>query len=259
MLKILLKNLALLLCCTTVLFWSLPVRAETQIDPNLEKQVLQIIRKNPQVLIESVQAYQAQQQAQQQQQQVAYLEKLGANPQEAIDANSSVGNPQAKIILLEFSDFQCPYCSKAKDTVKEFISKHKKDVLLVYKHYPLISIHPQALPAAKAALAASKQGKFWEYHDALFANQKSLSEELYLKTAKDLKLNIDKFERDRQTADSAIAKDVALAENLGISGTPFFVILAQAKTKGYGETFSGAVPITDFEAAYNRMAQKLKS
>jgi protein-disulfide isomerase len=108
-----------------------------------------------------------------------------------------------------------------------------------YKHFPITSNHPEALPAAQAAWAAQQQGKFWEYHDALFTNQKQLGEALYLDIAKNLNLNLQKFNSDRKLAITAIKEDIQLAEKLGIMGTPFLVINT--------ENYTGAIQASEIE------------
>jgi len=127
---------------------------------------------------------------------------------------------------MEFSDFQCPFCAKALETVQQFMAKSQDRVTLVYKHFPLTNIHPNAEPAALAAWAAQQQKKFWEFHDGLFENQKNLGEELYISLATKLNLNLEKFNSDRQSeaAKKAIKKDVELGMAIGVPGTPFFVM-----------------------------------
>lgn len=243
-------RLALLaLLCLTLIGWSFPARAANRINPQLEEQVLQIIREHPEVLIESVQAYQQQQQEQLRQRQQAFVQQLKINPQGVVGASPTTGDVQSKIVLLEFSDFQCPFCAQAHGTVKQFMAKHRDEVTLAFKHLPLASIHPQAMPAAKAAWAALQQGKFWEYHDALFTQQDKLSEEFFAATARKLNLDIEQFNRDRNSAaaDSAIQSDLQLAQNLGISGTPFFVM--------DGETFTGAIKLSEMEQIFDRIKQ----
>ncbi len=222
-----------------VLTWSLPAQAANQISPKLEQQVLQIIREHPEVLIESVQTYQQQQQDKLKQARQAFLQDFKINPQAVIGDSPTAGSPQAKTVLLEFSDFQCPYCAEAHKTLKQLLAKHQNDLTLVYKHFPL-PIHAEALPAAQAAWAANQQGKFWEYQDALFTNQKQLSEVLYLDIAKKLNLDLEKFQRDRPIANSAIEQDMQLATKLRIAGTPFFVMNSP--------NFSGALQLSDIEA-----------
>jgi protein-disulfide isomerase len=242
-----LRSLAILSLLCLILGWSFPAQAASRISPQMEQQVLQIIREHPEVLIESVQAYQQQQQQQIQQSRQAFLQDLQINPQSVIGNSPVTGSPNSKIVLVEFSDFECPYCAEANKTLKQFMAKHQDQVTLVYKHFPLTPIHTQAMPAAKAAWAANQQGKFWEYSDALFSQQKELGEALYLDIATNLKLDLDKFKSDRLLADNAIAKDMQLAGKLGLTGTPFFVM--------NGETFSGAVQLSDMEKVLARANQ----
>lgn len=214
-----------------------------EIPPKLREQVLQIIRENPEVILEAVQAYQQQQRAKEQQAQQAFLQQAKANPTALIGSSPTKGAKNGKVVLIEFSDFQCPFCAKADSTLKQFMDKYGDRVTLVYKHLPLTSIHPEALPAARASWAAAQQGKFWPFHDALFANQRQLGEALYRETAKSLGLDLQKFDRDRasQAANAAIQQDLEMAETLGIDGTPFFIM--------NGEVLAGAVSLADLEAA----------
>jgi protein-disulfide isomerase len=223
-----------------VLAWSFPAQAANKINPQLERQVLEILREHPEVIIESVQAYQQQQQQTVNQARQVFLQDLQTNPQAVIASSPTVGVTQSKTLLIEFSDFQCPYCAEAHQQLKELVAKHQNEVKLVYKHFPLAPIHDQAIPAAKAAWAANQQGKFWEYHDALFTNQKQLGEDLYLDIAKKLNLDLEKFNSDRLLADVAIQQDMQLGKQLGIPGTPFFVM----NSKNY----SGAVQLSDIES-----------
>lgn len=214
-----------------------------EVPPQLREQVLQIIRENPEVILEAVQTYQRQQREQEKKAQQSFLQQAKANPGSMIGTSPTKGAKNGKVVLVEFSDFQCPFCAKANETLKQFMAKYGDRVTLTYKHLPLTSIHPEALPAARASWAAAQQGKFWEFHDALFANQRRLGDALYRETAKLLGLDLPKFERDRtsQAADAAIAQDLAMAETLGIDGTPFFIM--------NGEVLAGAVSLADLEAA----------
>jgi len=218
-------------------------QAQTTVDPKLREQVIQIIRENPEVILEAVQEYQRRQQEQRRRSQQSFLQRLQANPKAVVGQSPTQGSPNVKVLLIEFSDFQCPYCAAAQPVIKQFMAKHRDRVTLVYKHLPLASIHSEAIPAARASWAATQQGKFWEFHDALFAKQDQLGEALYVSTAKSLGLDMSRFERDRTSpaAAAAIAQDLEMAEALGVEGTPFFVL--------NGRAFSGVVQLADLEAA----------
>lgn len=143
-----------------------------------------------------------------------------------IGDSPTLGNPDAEIVLLEFSDFECPYCAQAPEQVKAFLADHEEDVLVVFKHFPLTNIHAHALPAALAAWAAGQQDQFWPYHDALFRRQDELGEELYVSLAEELGLDLEQFNRDRASdaAKAAIARDLALANELQLNSTPTFIM-----------------------------------
>lgn len=157
------------------------------------------------------------------------------------------GNPEAEVVLIEFFDFQCPYCAQATEQVEAFVSANESDVLFVYKHLPLTSIHPAALPAALASWAAAQQGQFWPFHDALFENQGSLGENLYLATAEALGLDLAQFNRDRasEAAQAAVAQDLALASELQLRSTPSFIM--------NDLLIPGAVPAEFFTEALARL------
>ncbi|MDB9529805.1 thioredoxin domain-containing protein [Oscillatoria sp. CS-180] len=159
----------------------------------------------------------------------------------------TLGNPDADVVLLEFSDFQCPYCARATGHIEEFTSEYGDDVLFVFKNFPLTNIHPEALPAAQAAWAAGQQDQFWPYHDALFESQAVLGERLYVDLARELGLDMDQFNRDRASEDAmkAVARDLALASELQLSSTPTFVM--------NDVLIPGAVPAEFFAEALERI------
>ena len=170
------------------------------------------------------------------------------NPVKIEIGKSPVKGPaNAKVTIIEFSDFQCPYCKRGKDTIDQVLAVYPQDVKLAFKHLPL-DFHPQALPAAKATFAAQQQGKFWEMHDALFANQSRLGEgeKFYVETAQGLGLNIDKFKSDMnsEAATKQIEADKALAKEHGIQGTPGFFV--------GGVAVKGAYPIDHFKMIIDR-------
>jgi protein-disulfide isomerase len=215
-------------------------QTKVKVSPELEQQILQVIRKHPDVLLEVLQKYALEQQQKEQQAQADTVKLARKDVKSFIGDSPTMGAKDRKIVMVEFSDFQCPYCSSASVGVKQFMAKHKDKVTLVYKHFPLTQIHPEALPAARAAWAANKQGKFWEYHDVLFANQAKLGEPLYLETATKLKLDLKKFNADRKIADAAIVKDFTLGRKVGVEGTPTILL--------NGEVVAGST-LADLEKA----------
>src|SRR5207302_10573050 len=100
-----------------------------------------------------------------------------------------IGGRNAKVTIVEWSDFQCPFCGRVAPTLKQIRDTYKDDVKIVWRNEPL-SFHPNAMPAAKAAMAAHKQGKFWQMHEKMFANQQQLSEEKYEEWAKEIGLDV---------------------------------------------------------------------
>jgi protein-disulfide isomerase len=138
--------------------------------------------------------------------------------------NPSTGPKDAKVTLIEVSDFQCPYCKKALPVLKEVQEKYGNKIRKVFVNLPL-AMHKMAPPAAKAALAAHLQGKFWAFHDALFSAPK-LDEEEFKKIASDLSLDMSRFEKDRGSmpVDQALQADIAKVTKLGISSTPTFFV-----------------------------------
>ncbi len=135
------------------------------------------------------------------------------------------GNKDAKIWLVEFSDFQCPACGAFAPTVESLVAKQKDTMLFVYRHYPLPK-HQFAIGAALAAEAANTQGKFWEAAAYLFANQDKFSQSFWDTMATDLSLDKDQFTKDikAQTGKSTIDQDLAQATALNLPGTPTFFL-----------------------------------
>jgi protein-disulfide isomerase len=130
------------------------------------------------------------------------------------------GPADAPVTMTLFTDFECPYCRQIIPLLDEVLEKNPKTVKLSFKNMPL-KFHKLAEPSAKAALAAHEQGKFWPFHDKLFAEQK-LTEETIKKTAVDLKLDIPRFEKDMESPgiQSKLQKDMLDAQSAGVTGTP---------------------------------------
>lgn len=143
------------------------------------------------------------------------------------------GNKDAKINVVEFSDFQCPACRSTEPLVKELMDKYSDKIQFTYRHYPLVQIHKNAQIAAQAGEAAGTMNKFWEMHDQLFANQDAWAEKTD-KEAQDLfieyaaKIQIDKTEFQKkmnsQEIKDNVAADVSVANKLNVGGTPTFFV-----------------------------------
>ena len=164
------------------------------------------------------------------------------------DAQPTKGPKDAKVTIIEVSDFQCPFCSRATPTVKQIMDAYPNDVRVVWANNPL-AFHKDAMPAAKAAYAAHKQGKFWEMHDKLFANQRELTPENFEKYAQELGLDLAKFKADMASPEieQQIKKEQALYTSRGARGTPGFFI--------NGRLVSGAQPFDNFK---NVIDQEIK-
>jgi len=136
------------------------------------------------------------------------------------------GPENAPVTIVEFSDFQCPYCSRLNPVLKQVLTKYPRQVKLVYKFLPLLGMHKLAMPAALAAQAAGRQGKFWEYHDALLASYRELSEGKFLAIARSLGLDMDQFLRDRKDPRlvNVVRKDMQEAEKNQVKGVPTIFI-----------------------------------
>jgi protein-disulfide isomerase len=152
----------------------------------------------------------------------------------------SKGPANAPIEMIEFSDFQCPFCLRAFPTVAQVIEIYGDRVRLVYRHYPLTN-HPDARPAAEAAQCAAEQGKFWQYHDALFGDQAHLSDADLKQHATALGMDGAKFNAcvDSRKYKADIDTDIQAGNEAGVSGTPAFFI--------NGRILSGALPFDEFK------------
>jgi protein-disulfide isomerase len=159
------------------------------------------------------------------------------------------GAEGAQVAVVEFSDFACPFCARVNPTLNQIVKTYGDQVEIVFKHLPL-PIHSKAPAAHAAAEAAHRQGKFWEMHDLIFANQRQLIPEKYEEYAQQLGLDMDRFRKD--LASSAVKKrvaaDTAEAARLGVSGTPGFFI--------NGRFLSGAKPFDSFKQLIDEELKK---
>ena len=155
------------------------------------------------------------------------------------------GNPKAKVMIVEFSDFQCPYCGQVEATLKSVLAKHQDTVALAFRDMPLSAIHPLAYGAAEAARCAGEQGKFWDYHDLLFGDQAGLDRNGLIAKAAKLQLDGKQFDSciTSEKYKAQIQQDNQEGMRAGVSGTPGFFI--------NGVFISGAQP----EAAFEKIIQ----
>lgn len=163
------------------------------------------------------------------------IEQKLENPTKVPLGSSPVLGPKdAPITLVEFSDFQCPYCGLAQPTLKELEAKYKGKMKLVFKHFPLTQVHENAMSAALAAWSAQQQGKFFEYHDLLFKRQKDLQDSTLVAIAKEVKLDLNRFNKDRASAQAkaAIEKDMQLGILLNVQSTPTLILNGVAMPAG---------------------------
>lgn len=158
------------------------------------------------------------------------------------------GNPEATVTLVEYADFQCPACAAYHDVVKDVLAEYGDQIQFVYRHFPLVSIHPNAIPAAKAAEAAGMQGKFWEMQDLLYTNQSDWSQEnnprpMFEGYAAELGLDSDQFLTDYNgdVVNDSVQANLREANNFRLGGTPSFILdnriveNAPATAEGFGQ------------------------
>jgi protein-disulfide isomerase len=150
------------------------------------------------------------------------------------------GAADAPVTIVEFSDFECPFCKQTNPTLKQLLERYPGKVRLAYRDFPLDSIHPQARRAAEAARCAQDQGKFWEYHDVLFTQSPQLALEDLRRYAGQVGLDVTKFDGCLAAGvhKAAVQRDLDEGNRLGVTGTPAFFI--------NGRTLTGAQPLEAF-------------
>ena len=157
------------------------------------------------------------------------------------------GAPGAPVTLVQYGDFECPYCRAAAPTVEELLERYSGRLRFVYRHLPLVDVHPNAALAAEAAEAAGAQGRFWEMHDALYRHQDALGLADLVGYARDIGLDADAFESDLRSGRffRRVARDVSSAELSGVAGTPTFFINDQRHRGRYDiDAFDRAIRAT---------------
>ena len=153
----------------------------------------------------------------------------------------SLGPDDAPITIVEFSDFQCPFCRRFhEETYQALFDAYPGQIRFVYRNLPLESIHPEAMPSAVASLCANDQGAYWDYHNKLFSSE-NLGRDVYIQYATDLSLNVDEFTAclDSGKHDAFIQEDMNFALDLGVQSTPTFFI--------NGLAIVGAQPLSSFQ------------
>ncbi len=162
--------------------------------------------------------------------------RLGANDPARIE-----GNPDAPVTIVEFADFQCPFCGRVEPTLTNLLKKYKGKVKLAFRDFPLSTIHAHAEEAAEASRCAEEQGKFWPMHDAMYADQSKLTESDLIETAARLGMDQSSFAACLKSGKykAAIQQDVEAGTRAGVTGTPTFFI--------NGRFLEGSVPEAQFE------------
>ena len=166
----------------------------------------------------------------------------------------SRGAPDALVTIVEFEDFQCPFCKKAHETVQQVLTRYKDKVRLVHRDFPLQPLHPASLKAHEAARCAEEQGKFWEYRELLYKNAPAAGPEQLTTYASELTMNLAEFTEclNAEKFKAVVQKDEDEGNRLGVQGTPAFFI--------NGRSLSGAQPDTEFsriiDEELNKRAQR---
>jgi protein-disulfide isomerase len=194
----------------------------------VEAIVKEYIKNHPEELAQSLQKFSEAQRDKQEDE--AFKKALAEKALVPVAGAPSLGPDNAQFTLVEFSDFQCPYCARSVGTVKEFLKKNPGKIRLVFRNMCLPN-HAKAQDAAKAAIAAGEQGRFWDYRDKLMASQAEWSssadhKRVFVKYAKEMALDTGRFEKDMAKPDyqKKIDEDMTHAGNLGVNGTPTYFL-----------------------------------
>jgi protein-disulfide isomerase len=170
----------------------------------------------------------------------------------AVNGAPFKGSERAPVTIVKFEDFQCPYCKTVQTTYQELLKRYNGKLRLVHKDLPLDTIHPQARQAAEAARCAGEQGKFWEYHDTLYANSPKAAVEELKAYAKQVGINTESFEQCFTSGKykGLVQRDLSEGAQLGLTGTPTFFI--------NGREMSGAQPVEAFTAVIDEELNQAK-
>ena len=185
----------------------------------------------------------------------------------SIDGAATKGSAEARLVLIEFSDYQCPYCRRfSKDTLPQILENYVEPGKLryVFRDFPLEQIHPAAKGAAIAARCAGTQDKYWEMHDRFFADQKSLQDQRWKEHAQALGLDVASFDACMAEEDhaQAVSRSIAAGRRVGVTGTPAFflgTLMADGQTVKATEMIRGARPFADFKKSIEGLLANNKS
>lgn len=222
-------------------------------NPDLVLEALKNSKKSDffEFIVEAQKEYQLEKMKEEETLEKAAYEKAFADPYKpVIDAKAHVrGDAKAPVTIVEYSDFQCPFCARGFQTVEQVRKKYGAKVRLVFKQEPTNQRHPEAVPAASwmEAVALQSQEKAWLFHDKMFENQDKLGDEFYRKTVKELGLDVAKAAKDKdsQAVKDKLAADSQESHEFGFRGTPGFLV--------NGVPLRGAYPIADFDKIIERL------
>lgn len=203
------------------------------------------------LIVDAQKSYQMKREQEEEKKEHDDLEASFKNPYKpVIDKKTRIrGDKGAPITVVEYSDFQCPWCGRAYRVVEELRQKYGPKMRVVYKHLPMTSLHPEAMPAARwqEAVALQSPEKAWLFHDKLFENQDKLSDDFFRQTVKALGLDAQKAEKDSSSSSiqAKIDADAKEGEKFGFTGTPGFLV--------NGVPIRGFVPAARFDAIITRL------
>ena len=193
--------------------------------------------------------------------------QLLATAEDLVDLSGAVdvtrdhvrGSDDAPVTLVEYGDYECPYCGQAEVVIRELLVSFGDDLRYVWRHLPLNDVHPNAQMAAEAAEAAAAQGAFWAMHDTLLAHQDALSPPALRRYAADLGLDVERFWEDvrRRRHEARVAEDVETADASGVAGTPSFFVNGRRHDGAYDlPTLTATVRAARTRAALAQKAQR---
>ncbi|MBI4664918.1 MAG: thioredoxin domain-containing protein [Nitrospinae bacterium] len=228
-------------------FFSVASMAQAADRAEVEAIIRDYIKKHPEEIAEALQKHMESQRARQEE--AAFQQALRDRVSVPLEGSPSLGPDKAQFTIVEFSDFQCPFCARAVGIIHDLVSKHRGKIRLVFKQLPL-PMHAKAQDAAKASLAANAQGKFWEYREKLMATQAEWgpapnARALFLKYAREMAMDVNRFEKDMAKPEfqKRIDADMQLAKKLNVNGTPAYFV--------NGVKITGARELEYFEKVMN--------